>query len=291
MALRFRGYFSRTYAGKMPLMVRLLGFSNGIAIHFKVQLASLGHVITPLFMMSAMPLIYWTDHAEMVLLLRLSAAAVIAGWLHDCHIAVLAGYRNVMMDACMARYLSPYFSIAWFRSFILPASLGGKATGFTATGSIANNLHERSATRRAPLSVRLRHVLVDGGMWIHVLLITAFVGAALMRVCQIFWPAWQRGDPVTHAMWVELLQTVAWPSKPLFPTVLACLTPLQYALFPPDVPDRDKMMGKVGKNGARYPRPETKKDRTISGLRFEYAQLHTLFVVYAAVLFIWSWRL
>ena len=299
MALRFRGYLSRTYAGKMAPMVRLLGLSNGVAIHLRVQFGTLSHIITPLFMASAMPLVFWTSHAEMVLLLRLNAAVAIAGWIHDCHVAILAGYRNVMMDACMSKYLSPYFSIAWFRSFILPASLGGKVTGFTATGSISNNLHERSASRRAPLAVRIRHALVDGGMWMHVLIITSLVGAALFRCYQIFSPAWRQqqheGDNmkpvITQAMWIELLQTVAWPSKPLFPTILACLTPLHYALFPPDVADRNKLMGKPGKNGARYPRPETRKDRTIKGLRFEYAQLQNLIVLYAAVLFVWSWRL
>ena len=41
----------------------------------------------------------------------------------------------------------------------------------------------------------------------------------------------------------------------------------------------------------RYAKPETKKDRTMSGLRVEYAQLYTLFVVYVAVLLFGSWTL
>lgn len=291
MANRFGGYFSRSNTRDMSLPVRLLGIATGLSVHIKPHLATFGLLVTPFAFWTGSPLIYWKDYDQMVFLLRLHCAVILTRWLHECHLSVLAGYRVVMMDVCLAKYMSPYYTTAWARSFILPSWLGGKVTGFTATGSLANSLHERSASRRAPLLVRLRHILTEGGAWVQLLVVVTFLSGAALRAWKIFSPAWlSGGGESTPAMWTELLQTVVWPLHPWFPSVLACITPLRYALFPPDVPDREKLMGRPGKNGARYPKAEAKAG-SWSVVGFEFTQLYTLFVGYVAVVFVASWWL
>ena len=66
--------------------------------------------------------------------------------------------------------VAPFTAAAIVRAF-LPAKLGGKVAGFTASGSIIAGLDERSAKNRAGLVVRCRVMLTECKLYIHVLLI------------------------------------------------------------------------------------------------------------------------
>jgi hypothetical protein len=91
---------------------------------------------------------------------------------------------------------------------------------------------------------------------------------------------------------IQLLQSVAWPSHIWIPATLSCLTPLRYALSPPDVADRDELMGKreQGGKGARYARPEAKAG-SWSGWECGFVQLYTVFIVFVGGLFVVSWSM
>jgi hypothetical protein len=91
----------------MPLITRLVGFSSSVSVHIKPHAATLGMVITPLFFLTNTRLVYWQDADQMRLLLRIHCALVLTKWLHSCHLAVLAGYRTVMMDTCLSMYMAP----------------------------------------------------------------------------------------------------------------------------------------------------------------------------------------
>lgn len=176
------------------------------------------------------------------------------------------------------------------RSFILPSRLGGKVTGFTPTGTLSNTLHERNAILRAPLKKRLCHILFDCGAWFHALVAITFSIGAVYRIKTILQscPRDFYGHRDLHGLWIELLKDIAWPPPQWLPTIFACITPIQYALFPPDVPERDKLMGKRDENGVRYPLPQV-KDAKWSIWELRYAQLYFLVVGYCVALFVGSW--
>lgn len=72
--------------------------------------------------------------------------------------------------------------------------------------------------------------------------------------------------------------------------MLGCLTPLRYALRPPSVPERDRLLGKREENGARYPTEEAKHVRW-SLFEVDFVVLYTLFMGYVAAVFVGSWWL
>jgi hypothetical protein len=183
------------------------------------------------------------------------------------------------------------YVVAWARSFILPHYLGGKVTTFTATGSIANTLHERDPSRRAGLLARLRHVLFDCGAWFHALLILTFtVSAAVAVRTALTGSSLGRHGHDWSGLWIQLLQLVAWPSHPWIPTVLACLTPIRYAVIPPDL---------IGGSGGLLKKDDGRGRHAAVGpgarswsIRdTDYVVIYTLFMVYIGVIFIGSWWL
>ncbi|KAK3383948.1 hypothetical protein B0T24DRAFT_70202 [Lasiosphaeria ovina] len=139
------------------------------------------------------------------------------------------------------------------RAYVLPERLGGQATGFTATGSIVNPTFERDASRRISRRQRLYHIVVECGAWIPVLVILSLVGGVTGRILYEVYGA-PGASRAAHDTLLQVLRAVGWPSNSWFLTLGANLTPLAYAFFPPDVAQRDRLMGKREENGARYPK-------------------------------------
>jgi hypothetical protein len=123
---------------------------------------------------------------------------------------------------------------------------------------------------------------VECGVWVHIAVVVLFLAGALVRVRQV------RGQYEGREAFVEMLRAVAWPSHPWFPTVLACLTPINYAVWPPSVPERERLMGVPGKNGVRYARAEAKK-QSWSLCEVGFPQMLFVFVVAVGGLFVASW--
>ncbi|KAL0938148.1 Cellulose synthase 2 [Colletotrichum truncatum] len=291
MAIKF-GFFllpSRTKS-QTPRQV-LIGFSQGLSVHLRTQMATLSLILAAVVSMTNADLVYWRDLAEMRMLLRIHCGIVVFRWLHDVHQAVLSGYRAAIWESAQYFYQAPYATVAWFRSFILPRSLGGKTTTFTPTGSIGNVYHERDPDRRAPLLKRLQHIIIGCGAWVHLLIVVLFGTGAYMRCSRVF----REHSLVVHdehgfeILCVRLLRKVAWPTHPWVPTALACFTPIKYALYPPQIPERHKLLGKRGRNGARYPIPEVMGKVKRTPFAIGFIELYTLFVAYAALVFVATW--
>jgi hypothetical protein len=115
MALRFKGYLFNSVTKHMPLSVRLVGASMGLDVHIKPQLTAISYIITPFMFWTGTYLVYWHDMEEMRLLLRIHCGIVLSRWLHECHTAVMAGYRASVMDVCTLRFMTPCASLR-FRS-------------------------------------------------------------------------------------------------------------------------------------------------------------------------------
>ena len=171
------------------------------------------------------------------------------------------------------------YAFAIVRSFILPTGLGGKASGFTPTGSLDNSLNERRAGFRAPLHHRLKVILIDCGAIFHL----AVVVLTMLGVVSSIRHAFKASN-----VGLALLVTVAWPPPHWLNAVIACLAPIQYAVFPPDVPDRHEVLDK--RSGVAYPKTEA-KDATWTLKEARYPQLYSLVVAYTAIIFVGTWWL
>ncbi|KAK3986374.1 cellulose synthase 2 [Cladorrhinum sp. PSN332] len=286
MFLRFGGYVSRRVTKKMPLHIRLLGFSGGFAVHVKPHLGTLSLLLTPAVFLTGTQMVYFQSEDEFKLLFRLQCAVVLTKWLHDWHIG---SYRVAMSELGLVKYMSPYYTMVWMRTFILPDWLGGKKAGFTPTGSIANNVQERSAARRGGLKARLYNVAFDCGAWLHFCVIVILLGTAGFRAWHIMGQNSIHGGD-NNQMWADLLKTVLWPSQHWSLTVLGFAVPFTYAVSPPTMPDRDGLMGKrEGEFGARYPTEQAKKVKS-DFCMVDFAWFYTFFIVAVALGFIGSWR-
>ncbi|WYZ42248.1 hypothetical protein EsH8_V_001143 [Colletotrichum jinshuiense] len=287
MAVKFGFFLLPSRTKRQTRTQRLVGFAQGLSVHLRTQMVTVILALVAIVFMTDTDLVYWRNVEEMRLLLRIHCGIVLFGWLHNVHLAVLSGYRGAIWEAAHAIYLTP----SWFRSFILPKSLGGKTTTFTPTGSIGNVYHERDPGRRAPLIKRLQHMILGCGAWIHVLIVLTLGIGAYLRFSRALreHSLDAHGDHGLDMLCIRLLQKVAWPTHPWITTMLACITPIRYAIYPPQVPERDKLLGKRGKNGARYPLPEVMGKVKRTPFAMGYVELYTIFVVYVAVVFVATW--
>lgn len=272
----------------MPLLAKLQGFECGFAAHVRAHLGSIVWLIIPIIFLTGTNLAYWRDHDEMRLLLRLHCGGALIRYFQSCLQGMMCGY-NVAVHDQMIAYMTPYYTMAWWQAFALPKWLGGEATGFTPTGSIASDMHERDEVRRAPVLQRLRHILFNCGAWFHVLtvlLIAVCAGIRIRGVLQL------HTSMSSRQLFIDLLQKVAWPTNPWFLYIVSFLAPIRYALFPPDVPPRNSFFKKADGSGVRYLTDEAKARCTggyygSSGVGFVH--INTLFTVYVAVMFVASW--
>jgi hypothetical protein len=91
-----------------------------------------------------------------------------------------------------------------------------------------------------------------------------------------------------RALWVNILVTAAWPPIPWFQQISACLTPLQYAIFPPDVPDREAFLDRDPVTGVAYPTAKAKEEQW-SIWEARYSQLYSLVVPFVICVLISTW--
>lgn len=210
-----------------------------------------------------------------------------------CHLVSSAPFptplRSVTFIQTNIRILD--YVMTTLRSFVLPKRFGGTTASFTPSGSISASVHERSAMRRAPLTTRLRHIVFGCGVWFHIIIIVASAFSVAYRIYQILaaHPADEHGHRDLHSLGVELIRDVLWPQPAWFVSSLACFTPIKYAIMPPHVPTREKLMGERDEKGARYPLPSSKEAK-FSSVNVDFGQLYPYFVVpYAVFLFVASW--
>lgn len=158
----------------------------------------------------------------------------------------------------------PDYLIAFLRSFILPASLGGSKTNFTPTGSIPTTLHERSRQNTAPLLRRLRVTLLSHYALIHLLFILATLTGLSLNLARTLSPAqipnlWSSAPIETPSQRLEFFVTrLGWPPVFWLQFVVSAATPIVYAFWPPVVPEREALLERDEKTGVAYPKAESR---------------------------------
>jgi hypothetical protein len=158
--------------------------------------------------------------------------------------------------------------------------LGGKTAAFSSSGSQRSELNERDPVHRANLYRRLRIIVFGSGVYIHVSYIVFCIAAVTVSTA--------RGIVInsgsikqtllymlTHACWPPVLWLIA---------LNASWAPIQYAIWPPDMPEREELLYRDKVTGVAYPTESAKKVQW-SKSRILHEMQYTLLTLYALVVF------
>lgn len=151
----------------------------------------------------------------------------------------------------------------FLRTYMLPSKLGGRRPRFIASGSIRSDLHERDPIKRAPFRRRARVMLMEYGLWLHLL----FVAVCAFGILQALGPRYRRFEADSRI--ILALTVFAWPPLDWFKHVCSCLIPLWYMIAPPNKPPEAWKPTK-GKP-VRYP-TRTGPERTRFGNPFDFIE-------------------
>ena len=178
-------------------------------------------------------------------------------------------------------------ALAIFQSFILPSWLGGKIAVFTSSGSQSSELNERDPNLRAGIWRRLKVTLWDCQAWTHLFYILFALGSVALSCyhCKndIHTVHWQ--DYVQY-----LLTHIGWPPILWLVCSVSCWAPIQYAISPPTVPDREGLMIREEGTGVAYPSPEARKIKQ-STWHLLHEFYYSLTCAYTTVVFAYSFYL
>jgi hypothetical protein len=146
-------------------------------------------------------------------------------------------------------------AITIIRSFFLPKFLGGKTAAFSSSGSQQSELNERDPVHRAGLFRRLRVIVFGSGVYLHVIYILFCIAAVTVSTARGI--IINEGSVqqtllymLTHACWPPLLWLIA---------LNACWAPVHYAIWPPNMPDREELLDRDPNTGIAYPKESSKK--------------------------------
>jgi hypothetical protein len=193
-------------------------------------------------------------------------------------------------DATSKLTLIDYF-VAFMRSFVLPEVLGGVKTGFKASGSISNDLQERSAVSRAPLLRRLRVALFSHHAIIHAIFVLACVTGFALNLVRAFGTAnipnlWDAATPKSmDDRLVFFVTRLGWPPLIWMQFIISALTPIIYAVWPPTQPDREEFLDRDEKTGVAYPKMEARMPKRTPAGAWRYAR-SALCMTYTFALFV-----
>ncbi|KAM0708792.1 hypothetical protein Q7P35_005445 [Cladosporium inversicolor] len=286
-------------AEHMNFKQRLAGIAFDLRQLVQIPIA-LSYLIIPFVLLSGSPLVFWATGAQLKVLIRLVCIWSATHWIHNGVMGGLAATGNeftsydvrmASYDAEMEQWLSPYYFIAFMRSFVLPKALGGETKGFKASGSIPSDLQERSVGSRAPLLRRLRVILFSQYAWIHAIFVLACLIGFALNLARAFSPAdipnlWDTATLTTmHDRLVFFVTRLGWPPLFWMQFIASALTPILYAIWPPTQPDREELLDRDEKTGVAYPKIEARNSRRTPAGAWRYGRA-TIAMLYTFALFV-----
>jgi len=115
-----------------------------------------------------------------------------------------------------------------------------------------------------------------------------FVVAAV--IVSVYWNITDVQNNTVKKTLISLLTHAGWPPIIWLTCVMSCWVPINYALFPPNCPDRQDLLDRDPVTGVAYPKEESKKIKcTWAAWAFE-AQ-NSFITLYMTVIFILSFWL
>jgi hypothetical protein len=193
----------------------------------------------------------------------------------------LVGHLNLTVASTPLTH--PDHATTIIRSFLLPKFLGGKTAAFSSSGSQVSELNERDPVHRASLYKRVRVIVLSSGVWMHVLYILFCIAAVTVSTTR---GVILNAGSVNQTL-LYMLTHAAWPPVLWLMALIASWTPIQYAIWPPDMPDREDLLVRDKQTGVAHPTKEAKSLQW-SRSRGLHELQYTLLTAYAAVVFVGS---
>ena len=262
----------------MAFFQRLSGVLFTLSAFFTL-FAILGMVTIPTVLASGGTLVAYTNNQELRWQIRYCFIAIIAARINEYVTYIPAGYRMNQRGNDALLWMAPYHAMTIARAFLVPKWLGGKASGFSASGSIKSELNERDQHKRAPLWRRLKVILWDCNAIMHLLYVLFIFAAVVLSIYRAF----TIRHKTVHNILFYLLTHAFWPPVIWVISASACLVPIVYAIFPPTMPDREELLER-NKEGVARPKPEWKQMRW--GKKNNWFELqYSLLTAYTSFLF------
>jgi hypothetical protein len=241
------------------------------------------YFILPALLYSGQDLMVYSTLDEFRWQIRLCAIWFWCFRLNEIMLSLPTGYIHGQRMAMSNLWMSPYLAFTLIRCHFLPSRFGGKKSGFTASGSVRDCLHERNYEKRAPLYRRLKVIIVYCSVYVHLIYVLYAWGAALTDFVRAANVAKANRDSVVALRYL-LVHSLMPPIWWIFLTT-SFLVPVFYAIWPPTVLDREHLIERHQNTLVAKPKSKDIKQKwgTLTGIReIELA----LIMVYVTVLFI-----
>jgi len=266
---------------QMSFLARLSATAYAIDAFFKVFLLMALFTI-PVVLISGGQLVAYTSHTQLLWKIRLCFISLILTRLNEWISFIPSGYRLAQRDSYAQMWMAPFHALTVIRSFLLPSWLGGRTMGFSSSGSIKSSLNERDPQTRAPLARRLYVMLWHYKLWIHLLyavfLVVAVTRSSIVGTVRATTP---------HARLLYLFTHAFWPPVMWLLALTGFLTPIRYAIWPPDMPAREELLDRDPKTGIARPKEEWKRKRYRRWSVWHELQYSGI-TIYTAVVFVGS---
>jgi hypothetical protein len=239
-------------------------------------------------------LIYWGNDLliyqtvkELRWQLRLCAIWYLSFQFNEMTFNLPTGYAHGQNIAMSTAWMSPYIAFTLFRFHFLPARLGGKNSTFTASGSLYDGLHERNAKKRAPLHHRLKHIILDCSVYVHILYVMYASGSVIvdfLRAYRIAIESSRYFPALQHLLLHSML-----PPAPLLTLGISFLVPVSYSFWPPTVPEREELLQRDPKTLVARPKPKVFEQKWTALTLLREIQL-TFIICYATMILVGTFQ-
>ncbi|PQE07448.1 glycosyltransferase family 2 protein [Rutstroemia sp. NJR-2017a BBW] len=239
----------------MGFFARLSAFVFAIDAFFKIFLL-IALLTIPIVLISGGQLVAYSTDDQLKWQIRFCFASLVLTRLNEWITYIPSGYRLAQRDSGAQMWMAPFHAKTIIRSFILPSWLGGKAMAFSSSGSIKSELNERDPKTRAGLFRRLWVVLWDCGCYMHLLYILFVIAAVTLSTVDGMLDS---ANNTLKKKLVYMLTHACWPPMLWMMCLTACFEPIRYAIWPPNMPEREELLDRDPKTGIARPKEEWKK--------------------------------
>lgn len=263
----------------MSFFARFSAVVFSIDAFFKIFLM-IALLTIPIVLISGGKLVAYSTDFQLRWQIRLCFASLILTRLNEFISFLPSGYRLAQRDTGAQMWMAPFHALTVIQSFLLPTWLGGRPMAFSSSGSIKSDINERDPATRAPLFRRLKVVLWDCKFGMHLIYVLFVLTAVIRSTVTGIVSSSTLEDTLmyllTHAFWPPMLWLVC---------ITGCLTPIKYAIWPPNMPDREELLDRDPKTGVARPKAHWKKAR-YSKMTFWHEFQYTFVTLFTTTLFV-----
>ncbi|KAG4027879.1 hypothetical protein MFRU_026g00600 [Monilinia fructicola] len=267
----------------MGFFARLSAFVFAIDAFFKIFLV-IALLTIPIVLVSGGQLVAYNNTEQLKWQIRFCFASLVLTRLNEWITYIPSGYRLAQRDAGAQMWMAPFHAKTIIMSFLLPSWLGGRPMAFSSSGSQKSDINERDPKTRAGVFRRLWVILWDCQCYMHLLYILFVIGAVTWSTVKGLVIDADTNNTLKKKL-VYLLTHAFWPPMLWMLCITACFEPIRYAIWPPDMPDREELLVRDPKTQVARPKEEWKKTRYAKTTFFHEFQ-YTLLTGFTCMVFV-----